>query len=102
MLQITELSNMSSKMEGRIDRTLMYSYIIMLLISFPVMAVLMVIMKLYGITSKPARCIDPFPDCSCGTMFLVIADHVEDGCTRAFSIAIFSASTSMSYYHSDQ
>jgi hypothetical protein len=53
----------------------------------------------------PCPCPPPPPgckDCSGGTMFPVIADHVEDGCTRAFSIAIFSASTSMSYYHSDQ
>jgi hypothetical protein len=31
-----------------------------------------------------------------------VVDLDLDGCTRAFSIAIFSASTSMSYYHSDQ
>jgi hypothetical protein len=40
---------MSSDMEGCVDRTLMYSYIVTPLISLPATAALIVVRKLHGI-----------------------------------------------------
>lgn len=49
---IANLAHLSSEMEGTVDRTLMYSYIITPIISIPVTAALTVVMKLHGITPK--------------------------------------------------
>ena len=49
VVQIAELSDISSETEGRVDRTLMYSYIVTPFISLPVTAALTAVMKLHGI-----------------------------------------------------